>query len=97
MPLYPVTPGPSVVASQALPDIEDPAINFIAEYTRTYMRDYPELNRLTEGYDHSPRHMKWAVIDALSDWASTPPFIGQNLNMILERNLVKMLRQQSHK
>jgi hypothetical protein len=85
---YPAESKPGVTTAQALPDIDDPGINMIAEYTRMYLRDYPELNRLTEGYDHSPRHIKWAVIDTLSDWASTPPFIGQNLGLIIERNLI---------
>lgn len=70
----------------ALPDINDPNISKIAEYVRFFMRDYPELNRLTDGYDHSPRHIRWAVIDTLSDWSSTPPFIGQNLQLIIDRN-----------
>jgi hypothetical protein len=55
----------------------------ISEWVRMMLRDFPELNRLTEGYDHSPRHVYWAILATLSDWASTPPFIGQDLNMIL--------------
>lgn len=50
-----------------------------------FMRDYPQLNRLTAGFDHSDRHIFWAILDTLSDWASTPPFIGQGLTMILNR------------
>jgi hypothetical protein len=74
----------------SLPDLNDPMLTQLAEYARAFMRDYPELNRLTSGYDHSPRHLKWAVLDTLSDWSSTPPFIGQSLTMILERNLVSV-------
>jgi hypothetical protein len=70
--------------------LDDPLITQLAEYARRFMRDYPELNRLTSGYDHSPRHLKWAVVDTMSDWASTPPFIGQNLQMIVERGLVSV-------
>lgn len=70
--------------------LNDPLITQLAEYSRKFMRDYPELNRLTAGYDHSPRLMKWAVIDTLSDWMSTPPFIGQNLRMIVERGFVSV-------
>jgi hypothetical protein len=73
-----------------IPDRNDPLISQLAEYARKYLRDYPELNRLTSGYDHSPRTLKWAVMDALSDWASTPPFIGQGLDMILKRNLISV-------
>jgi hypothetical protein len=49
------------------------------------MRDDPQLNRLTAGYDHSIRHLKWCVFDTLSDWASTPPFVGVGLGTIMER------------
>jgi len=71
-------------------ELNDPLIKKLAEYTRRFMRDYPELNRLTAGYDHSPRHLQWAVIDTLSDWMSTPPFIGQDLQMIIERGFVSV-------
>lgn len=70
--------------------LDDPLITQLAAYARRFMRDYPELNRLTAGYDHSPRHLKWAVVDTLSDWMSTPPFIGQNLQMIVERGFVSL-------
>ena len=70
----------------AITNINDPNLNKLAEYVRFFMRDYPELNRLTDGYDHSPRHVKWAVLDTLSDWSSTPPFIGQDLQLIIDRN-----------
>lgn len=71
-------------------DLNDPLIKAIAEYTRRFMRDFPELNRLTAGYDHSPRHMQWAVLDTISDWNSTPPFIGQSLQLILDRNFISV-------
>ena len=71
-----------------VPSLDDPTITQLAEYARIFMRDYPELNRLTEGYDHSPRHIKWAVLDTLSDWCSTPPFIGIGLSTIIERNWI---------
>ena len=72
------------------PDLNDPVLDQLAEMVRRFLRDYPQLNRLTQGYDHSSRTLKWAVLDALSDWASTPPFIGQGLNIILERNLTSV-------
>ena len=71
-------------------ELNDPLITQLAEYSRRFLRDYPELNRLTAGYDHSPRLLKWAVIDTLSDWMSTPPFIGQNLQMVIERGFVSV-------
>ena len=70
--------------------LNDPLLTQLAEYARQYLRDYPELNRLTNGYDHSPRTLKWAIMDTLSDWASTPPFIGQDLSLIINRNLVSV-------
>ena len=60
-----------------------PLMRDIVENVRLFMRDFVELNRLTKGFDHSSRHIMWAVLDTLSDWASTPPFIGQDLGMIL--------------
>jgi hypothetical protein len=79
--------GPGVAEVDSL---NDPMLDQLAEYTRQFMRDYPELNRLTAGYDHSPRTIKWAIMDTLSDWAATPPFIGQSMDMILRRNLVSV-------
>lgn len=50
-------------------------MNEMVAYVRTYLRDFPGLNRLTKGYESSPRMIAWAIIDALDDWNSTPPFI----------------------
>ena len=51
-------------------------MNEMVAYVRLFLRDQPELNRLTAGYEHSPRMIAWAIIDALDDWNNTPPFIG---------------------
>jgi hypothetical protein len=67
------------------PEIDDPRFNYLEMRVRDRLRDYAELNRLTSGYDHSPRLIKWAIYDTLGDWASTPPFIGVTLDKILER------------
>lgn len=40
---------------------------------RAFMRDYPELNRLIKGEEHSDRLIAWAAIDALDDFNTTPP------------------------
>lgn len=53
---------------------------------RLFLRDFPELNRLTEGVDHSNRHIAWAILDAVSDWSSTPPFLISDLDTLMERN-----------
>jgi hypothetical protein len=70
--------------------LNDPNLVMLAAYAREFMRDHPELNRLTAGYDHSPRLLKWAVLDTLSDWSSTPPFLGQDLSLVVERNFVSI-------
>ena len=43
---------------------------------RTYLRDFPELNRLIEGYESSDRMLAWAIMDALNWISSTPPPLG---------------------
>lgn len=72
------------------PDLNDPLLVQLAEYVREMLRDYPELNRLTSGYDHAPRHIKWAIIDTMSDWLGTPPFCGQTLEVILQRGWLSL-------
>lgn len=66
-------------------DLNHPLMREVVENVRFFMRDYAELNRLTKGKDHSNRHIMWAVLDTLSDWSATPPFIGTDLQMILQR------------
>jgi hypothetical protein len=73
------------MGSLTVTDLNDPLMRHVIEQTRIFMRDYAALNRLTKGVDHSPRHILWAAQDCLSDWMSTPPFIGQNLAMIFDR------------
>jgi hypothetical protein len=65
--------------------LNSPFMREMVENVRFFLRDFAELNRLTRGLDHSDRHIMWAVLDTLSDWASTPPFIGQGLEMIIAR------------
>ena len=43
---------------------------------RYFLRDYPELNRIVKGEEHSNRMIAFAIMDFLSDFAGTPPFIG---------------------
>lgn len=66
-------------------DLNNPLMREVVENVRFFMRDYAELNRLTAGKDHSNRHIMWAVLDTLSDWSSTPPFIGADLTAIIQR------------
>jgi len=51
-------------------------MNEMVAYVRMYLRDFVQLNRLIQGYESSPRQIAWALIDALDDWNSTPPFLG---------------------
>lgn len=43
---------------------------------RLYLRDYPHLNRLIDGEETSDRMIAWAILDAVQDFNTTPPFIG---------------------
>lgn len=78
-------PSPSGNRPPDYTDLNNPLTRQVVENVRVFMRDYAELNRLTKGLDHSDRHIAWAMLDTLSDWASTPPFIGQDLNTIISR------------
>lgn len=46
---------------------------------RLFMRDYPALNRLIAGEEHSDRMIAWAVVDALDDFNATPPMTNFGL------------------
>jgi len=50
--------------------------NSFVQSVRFFLRDYPELNRIVKGEEHSNRMIAFAVMDFLSDFAGTPPFIG---------------------
>lgn len=51
-------------------------MNELVAMIRLYLRDFPHLNRLTKGEETTDRMIAWAIIDALDDWNTTPPFIG---------------------
>ena len=55
---------------------------------RAFMRDYPELNRLIKGEEHSDRLIAWAIIDALDDFNSTPPMTGFGLSNFPSKHLL---------
>jgi hypothetical protein len=44
---------------------------------RLFTRDYPELNRLIEGYESNDRLIAWAILDALDLISNTPPWTGR--------------------
>jgi hypothetical protein len=53
-----------------------PATRAFVQLVRSYMRDYPELNRLTAGEESTDRQILWALMDALADFNGTPPMLG---------------------
>lgn len=55
---------------------------------RMFMRDYPALNRLIQGQEHSDRLIAWAIMDAIDDFNSTPPFTGYQLNSFPSKYLL---------
>lgn len=65
----------------AVPRI-DPTLAAFVQEIRAYMRDYSELNRLTDGEENSDRMIVWAVIDTLEDFNSTPPPISLPFSQI---------------
>lgn len=75
-----------------VPAPEDPRIQRVVGAVREYLRDHPHLNRLTAGHDHNDRHIYWAMLDTLSDWSVTPPFIGQDFDLILRRGWFALLK-----
>lgn len=64
--------------TSSLPSNEIALRHFVG-IVRAFMRDYPELNRLIMGEEHSDRLIAWAVIDALEDFNTTPPLTGYGL------------------
>lgn len=58
------------------PNDETTAMGQAVAMVRLYMRDYPELNRLIDGEESSPRMIAWAILDTLDDFNSMPPLIG---------------------
>jgi hypothetical protein len=51
--------------------------NAFIQTVRLFMRDYPQLNRLTRGEESSDRMIAWAILDFLSDFSTTPPPLGR--------------------
>lgn len=49
-------------------------LNAVVQAIRSYLRDYPELNRLIKGVEHSNRQIIHAIADTLDDFNTTPPF-----------------------
>lgn len=57
---------------------------------RMYLRDFPHLNRLIDGEETSDRMIAWAILDAIEDFNTTPPFIGNiSLKNMVSINLIR--------
>ncbi len=56
---------------------------------RAFMRDYPELNRLIKGEEHSDRLIAWAAIDCLDDFNSTPPMTAYQFTNFPSKSLLR--------
>lgn len=68
-----------------IPGVSEVFNSFI-QTVRLFMRDYPQLNRLTKGEESSDRMIAWAILDFLSDFSTTPPPIGSfTLDDLFER------------
>lgn len=71
---------------QGLPGVT-PAFQAFVQAVRGFTRDFPELNRLIAGEESTDRMIAWSVLDALSDFNGTPPFIGSfRLEDLLQRD-----------
>lgn len=63
-------------------------LNSFIGQVRAFLRDYAELNRLIKGEESSNRQIVWAVLDALDDFNSTPPFTSFLLSDFPSRSLL---------
>lgn len=61
---------------QGVQGMSDSMRSFV-QTVRLYLRDFEELNRLIAGEESTDRMIAWAVLDALSNFNGTPPFIGK--------------------
>ena len=72
----------------AAPPTNDVPLRYFVGIVRAFMRDYPELNRLIKGEEHSDRLIAWAVIDALEDFNTTPPLTKYGLATVPSKHLL---------
>jgi hypothetical protein len=71
---------------EGLPGITQTFRAFV-QLVRGFMRDFEELNRIVAGEESVDRQIAWAVLDALSDFNGTPPFLGNaSLEALLQRS-----------
>lgn len=68
-----------------------PAMRTFVQVVRSYMRDHPELNRLTAGQETGDRLVAWCVLDALSRFNGTPHLTAYSLEELCARNQQHLL------
>lgn len=69
---------------EGIPGISRTTRDFV-QVVRLFLRDYPELNRLTAGEESDDRQIAWAIMDALSEFNGTPPLSTCTLEYLLSR------------
>jgi len=74
--------GPSMIPGQPI------SLAQFVQVVRNFLRDKPELNRLIQGEEHSDRLIAWAVIDAIDDYNTTPPFSGHSFGDFPSKSLL---------
>lgn len=74
-------------AASLIPRSQSELNSFVGQ-VRAFLRDYAELNRLIKGEESSNRQIVWAVLDALDDFNTTPPFTAFNLTDFPSRSLL---------
>jgi hypothetical protein len=70
---------------QGIEGLSDTMKAFV-QMTRDFIRDHPELNRLTAGQETGNRLIAWCVLDALSRFNGTPHLTNYTLDDLLGRN-----------
>jgi hypothetical protein len=81
------TPSLTPIEKAQVPDAELELNNFVNQ-VRLFTRDYAELNRLIAGEESSNRQIVWAILDALDDWNTTPPFTRHTIGNFPSRHLL---------
>jgi hypothetical protein len=77
----------------SIPGLSD-QFNAFIQMMRHWMRDYPQLNRLIRGVEHSNRLIAWAALDCLSDFNGTPPPLGNyTIEQLLDLGYTSLLRR----
>jgi len=78
---------PSFLEGGSVPS-NDVALAQFIDTVRAFMRDYPELNRLIQGEEHSNRLIAWAIADAIDDFNTTPPMTSLGLTNFPSKHLL---------